>query len=130
MVLFPPHAWIFTVALGCVVVVDAFDELFCASTRGFIDNVAAATVANIVANSIIDNGLGLLIGTLVDEFVFIRSVTLVIHSSNVSKSRLELKRLLIPSLKGKCTRERTRKYYIYHEVNSYSIIDKLLSQMW
>src|SRR6266487_2076474 len=127
MVLFPPHAWIFTVALGCVVVVDAFDELFCASTRGFIDNVAAATVANIVANSIIDNGLGLLIGTLVDEFVFILSVTLIIHSSNVSWSRLELKSL---SLKGKCTRERTRKYYIYHEVNSYSIIDKLLSQMW
>jgi hypothetical protein len=46
--------------------------------------VAAATVANIVANSIIDNGLGLLIGTLVDEFVFIRSATLVIRSSNVS----------------------------------------------
>ena len=84
MVLFPPPAWIFTVALGSVVVTDAFDELFCASARGFIDNVAAATVANIVANSNIDNGLGLLIGTLVDEFVFIHSATLVIHSSNVS----------------------------------------------
>ena len=82
--LFPPPAWILTVAADCVVVVDVFEELFCASTRGFIDNVAAAPVANIVANSIIDNELGRLIRTLVDAFVFIRSVTLVIHSTNVS----------------------------------------------
>jgi hypothetical protein len=71
-------------ALGCVVAVDAFEELFCASTRGFIDNVAAAPVANISANSIIDNELGRLIRTLVAAFVFIRSVMLVIHSTNVS----------------------------------------------
>jgi len=34
------------------------------------------------------------------------------------------------SLKRKCTGEPSRKYYIHHEGNNYSIIDKLLSQMW
>jgi hypothetical protein len=46
--------------------------------------MTAVTRTAIVANSIINTEVGLAIRRLIDTLVFIHSVTLVIHSSNVS----------------------------------------------
>jgi hypothetical protein len=48
--------------------------------------MTAVTRTAIVANSIINTEVGLAIRRLIDTLVFIHSVTLVIHSSNVSNS--------------------------------------------
>ena len=48
--------------------------------------MTAVTRTAIVANSIINTEIGLAIRRLIDTLVFIHSVTLVIHSSNVSNS--------------------------------------------
>ncbi|MGB7953986.1 MAG: hypothetical protein WCF23_08390 [Candidatus Nitrosopolaris sp.] len=48
--------------------------------------MTAVTRTAIVANSIINTEVGLVIRRLIDTLVFIHSVTLVIHSSNVSNS--------------------------------------------
>ena len=48
--------------------------------------MTAVTRTAIVANSIINTEVGLAIRRLIDTLVFIHSVTLVIHSSNVSDS--------------------------------------------
>lgn len=122
--LFPTPAWTFAVALDRVEVVDAF-ELFCADARRFSGIMTAVTRTAIVANSIIKTEEGLTFRRLIDTLAFIHSVTVVIHSSNVSNS---------PdsnpdnSLKEKCTGEYIRKYYIYCQANSYRNIGKL-SQM-
>ncbi|MDQ6863407.1 MAG: hypothetical protein M3044_06255 [Thermoproteota archaeon] len=48
--------------------------------------MTAVTRTAIVANSIINTEVGIAIRRLIDTLVFIHSVTLVIHSSNVSNS--------------------------------------------
>ena len=48
--------------------------------------MTAVTRTAIVANSIINTEVGLALRRLIDTLVFIHSVTLVIHSSNVSNS--------------------------------------------
>lgn len=48
--------------------------------------MTAVTRTAIVANSIINTEVGLAIRRLIDTLVFIHSVTLLIHSSNISNS--------------------------------------------